>query len=246
MPTPYGSRGGMAFSADELRVLGGALAIALQSDPAPEETRAILRLAQAVDEAVSEARRLRAFVRADLARHRAALPGAAAGYLDLLAAALAAGHLPGAEDVAAVRALCARPAGERETARRRALLHRVEAAVRPCLPAVRRPADDAPEPAAGRYAMPGPRSEQETGSGAEPEREAQPSPGPAKPGPAERPGSPEPVRPSRPVPTPAEVFPPRRKPSGPPEPAPDRDGPDETEARGQEPDGAPFTLPLPA
>ncbi|GAA3051830.1 hypothetical protein GCM10020000_36430 [Streptomyces olivoverticillatus] len=37
MPTPYGSRGGMAFSADELRVLRRALAIALKPHPAPGE-----------------------------------------------------------------------------------------------------------------------------------------------------------------------------------------------------------------
>jgi hypothetical protein len=36
MPTPYGSRGGTAFSADELRELRGALAVAPQpSRPAP-------------------------------------------------------------------------------------------------------------------------------------------------------------------------------------------------------------------
>ncbi|MER0245589.1 hypothetical protein AAHZ94_27145, partial [Streptomyces sp. HSW2009] len=38
MPTPYGSRGGMAFSADELRVLRRALALALEPTtavPAP-------------------------------------------------------------------------------------------------------------------------------------------------------------------------------------------------------------------
>ena len=92
MPTPYGSHGGMAFSADELRVLRRALAIALQPAPVPaphrplgpqraEEVRECLRLSEAVDEAVREGGRLRAFLLADLARYRSALPGAAPGYL---------------------------------------------------------------------------------------------------------------------------------------------------------------------
>ncbi|WP_428814924.1 hypothetical protein SALCHL_003822 [Streptomyces albus subsp. chlorinus] len=210
MPTPYGSRGGVAFSADELRVLGGALATALQSDPAPEEARAYLRLAQAMDEAVREGSRLRSFVRADLTRYRDALPGAAAGYLDHLEAALACGYSPAAADLAALGELCARPVGAPEAARRRALLRRAETAARLRVPQVRRPADDHPAGSAAQD-EPEPRREEEG------EREAEPSPGPAKPGPAERPGSPEPTAPSRPVPTPAEVFPPRRRQS-PPEP----------------------------
>lgn len=126
MPTPCGSRGGVAFSADELRVLGGALAIALQSDPAPERSREYLRLARSVEEAAREGDRLRAFLLADLARYREALPGAATGYLDQLEGALTAGHLPRPDDLAALRSLCAEAAGERESARRRALLHRCE------------------------------------------------------------------------------------------------------------------------
>lgn len=110
MPTPYGSRGGMAFGADELRVLRGALAVALHPAPLPDEdVQACLRLAESVDEAVREAGRLRAFLLADLARYRAALPGSAAGYLELLQDALAAGYDPRPEDLMALRTLRARP-----------------------------------------------------------------------------------------------------------------------------------------
>ncbi|WP_369209215.1 hypothetical protein, partial [Streptomyces sp. PU-14G] len=147
MPTPHGSRGGVAFSADELRVLGGALATALKSAPAPEDARAYLRLAQAVDEAVREAGRLRSFLRADLARYRQALPGAATGYLDQLEAALDAGHLPTRDDLAALRRLCAQRAGADEPARRGRLLRRAEALTPASVPQVRRPADA--EPAGG-------------------------------------------------------------------------------------------------
>ncbi|MEC4016872.1 hypothetical protein [Streptomyces sp. H27-D2] len=134
MPTPYGSRGGMAFSADELCVLRRALAIALRPTPLParpgpdrsEEIQDCLRLAGAVDEAAREGARLRAFLRADLARYRAALPGAAVGYLEQLQDALAAGYTPLQEDLSALRALSALPAGEREAERRTELLRRCE------------------------------------------------------------------------------------------------------------------------
>ena len=56
MPTPYGSRGGMAFGAEELRVLRRALALALHPGPAsapPEDVQDCLRLAESVDEAVA-------------------------------------------------------------------------------------------------------------------------------------------------------------------------------------------------
>ncbi|MGI5349617.1 hypothetical protein ACQEU8_15665 [Streptomyces sp. CA-250714] len=220
MPTPYGSRGGVAFGPHELRVLSGALAIALQSDPAPESAREYLRLAQAVDETIREGARLRSFVRADLARYRAALPGAAAGYLDHLEAGLATGYLPVPADLSALRILCTYPASPHETARRKALLRRAQAAR---IPQVRHPLDDGP---AAPIRIPAVRSAEEGDQGDEgpepsPKREGKPSPGPAKPGPAKRPGSPEPTPPSRPVPTPAEVFPPRRRqppPSPPSEP----------------------------
>ncbi|MYV91620.1 hypothetical protein GT350_15480, partial [Streptomyces sp. SID1034] len=101
MPTPYGSRGGMAFGADELRVLRRALAIALHpSAVADEDIRDCLRLADSVDEAVREGERLRAFLLADLARYRDALPGSLPGYTELLQDALAAGYQPGPDDLA--------------------------------------------------------------------------------------------------------------------------------------------------
>ncbi|MBT2403388.1 hypothetical protein [Streptomyces sp. ISL-21] len=85
MPTPYGSRGGMAFSAAELHVLRRSLARALQSSTAPlpaDEVQDCLRLARSVDDAVQEAGRLRAFLLADLDRYRDALPGSLSGYLE--------------------------------------------------------------------------------------------------------------------------------------------------------------------
>ncbi|GAA3363091.1 hypothetical protein GCM10017744_056400 [Streptomyces antimycoticus] len=127
----------MAFSADELRVLRRALAIALRPDPVTpsagplgpdraEEVQDCLRLAEAVDEAVREGGRLRAFLLDELARYRAALPGAAVGYLEQLQGALAAGYEPLAEDLAALRALCGSAAGGGEATRRRALLSHCE------------------------------------------------------------------------------------------------------------------------
>ncbi|MBO8192335.1 hypothetical protein ITI46_11755, partial [Streptomyces oryzae] len=201
MPTPYGSRGGVAFGPHELRVLSGALAIALQSDPAPEQAREYLRLAQAVDETVREGARLRSFVRADLARYRAALPGAAAGYLDQLEAALATGYLPVPADLSALRLLCACAASPAETARRRVLLRRAQAAR---IPQGHHPQDDrtaaripAPAGRASAVRIPAVRAAEEGEQGDEgpepgPKRKGKPSPGPAKPGPAKRPGSPEP------------------------------------------------------
>ncbi|GAA2413555.1 hypothetical protein GCM10010420_48880 [Streptomyces glaucosporus] len=132
----------MAFSADELRVLRRALATALQSALAPsppslpsplparrrraEEAQEYRWLAEALDEARREAERLRAFLAADLARYRAALPGAESGYLTRLEEALAAGCRPSREDVAALRGLCARPVPGAEARRRAGLLRRCE------------------------------------------------------------------------------------------------------------------------
>ncbi|MDV9200763.1 hypothetical protein R6M67_36855, partial [Streptomyces sp. Wh19] len=100
----------MAFSADELRVLRRALAIALHPMPLPDEdVQDCLRLAGAVDEAVGEAGRLRTFLLADLVRYRNALPGSVSGYLELLQDALAGGYDPGPDDLAALRALRHRP-----------------------------------------------------------------------------------------------------------------------------------------
>ncbi|WP_258572750.1 hypothetical protein [Streptomyces sp. KM273126] len=110
MPTPYGSRGAMAFGTEELRVLRRALALALKpSSATAEDVQDCLRLARSVDEAAREGARLRAFLLADLARYRAALPGTATGYLALLNDALGVGHRPTADDLAALRALRGNP-----------------------------------------------------------------------------------------------------------------------------------------
>ncbi|MBM4794289.1 hypothetical protein HXP44_19995 [Streptomyces sioyaensis] len=203
----------MAFSADELRVLRRALAHALEttSHPAPlpvlgpewsQDIQEYLRLAEAVDEAVREGGRLRAFLLADLDRYRAALPGSAVGYLAQLTEALAAGHVPGPDDLAALRSLCALPATLAECERRRALLRHCEQLAEHSVRARLR-------------ALPGGRSASLGGREREPEREPEPErkPEPA-PAPAPHPKGP---RPGRPIPTPGEVFPPRRKPAPPPE-----------------------------
>ncbi|MFI9827839.1 hypothetical protein ACIHIX_09120 [Streptomyces sp. NPDC051913] len=110
MPTPYGSRGGMAFGVEELRVLRRALALALHPRTASaEDVQDCLRLADSLDEAMCEGARLRAFLVADLARYRDALPGTAAGYLTLLEEALGAGYRPAPDDLAALRALRGNP-----------------------------------------------------------------------------------------------------------------------------------------
>ncbi|MCX4512417.1 hypothetical protein OHA27_19345 [Streptomyces sp. NBC_01619] len=216
MPTPYGSRGGMAFSADELRVLRRALAIALHPDqfrptdtadgPGGNTAQECLRLAQSVDEAVREAGRLRTFLLADLARYRDALPGSEGGYLELLQDALAAGYEPAPEDLAALRSL-------RRTRLTAALLERcqdlAEESVRARLAGrtADRAADRAPVAAPPRIrllALPGGRA---AATGDKPE------PRPADPKPSPRPAP----RPDRPIPTPGEVFPPRRRPVPPPE-----------------------------
>ncbi len=233
----------MAFSADELRVLRRALAIALQPRTEHAEKQSCLRLAQAVDEAAREGGRLRAFLRADLARYRAALPGTAPGYVERLQDALAAGHRPGAEDLAALRALCAAPAGAAERGRRRSLLQRcerlAEAAVRTRLadctasgprgtapsalldapaavPAARprRGAHDALPPAWGPEA-PKPGARPAAKPGPAPGPTPSPAPGSERPKtpPAPAPKAPQPG--GRPIPTPGEVFPPRRKPAPP-------------------------------
>lgn len=200
MPTPYGSRGGMAFSADELRVLRRALANALHPTPLPEEdVQDCLRLAGAVDEAASEAGRLRAFLLADLARYRDALPGSLSGYLELLQDALAAGYDPRPDDLAALRALRAGPVAA-------ALLERcqvlAERSVRARL-AGRAVSVTAPAPRGRLLALPGGLS-----AAKEPEPKA-----PSRPAAPARPAAPG----ERPMPKPSEVFPPRRRPAPPPE-----------------------------
>jgi hypothetical protein len=177
----------MAFSADELRVLRGALAIALKTDHADTvESQDCLRLAVSLDEAVREGARLRAFLLDDLARYRHALPGSATGYLELLADALAAGYRPVPDDLAALRALRGNPVAAALLERCRTL---AEAAVRAKLSG-----RTVPVSRTRLLALPGGRMADQ---------------------PAGRPGGPQPQRPAppRPVPTPAEVFPPKRRPA---------------------------------
>ncbi|MGW0735292.1 hypothetical protein [Streptomyces sp. NPDC002851] len=228
MPTPYGSRGGMAFSADELRVLRRALAVALR--PSSQDRTAIesgadqaeadaalvrdcLRLADSVDEAVREAARSRAFLIEDLGRYRAALPGTAASYLELLPEALAAGHRPEPDDLAALRALRGNPAAA-------ALLDRCQTLAEKSV-RTRRAGRREPPPRARLLALPGGRAEEpKPGEKPEPKPESEPR-RPAPSGPA----------PSRPVPTPAEVFPPkRRRPAAPESPDKPADPPQQLAA----------------
>lgn len=230
MPTPYGSRGGMAFGAQELRVLRRALAIALHPGPvSAEDVQDCHRLAESLDEAMREAARLRAFLVADLGRYRAALPGTAAGYLALLEEVLATGYRPEPDDLAALRALRGNPAAA-------ALLDRCQVLAEQDVRArlARRTAQRASQPTptvpASRtrlLALPGGLSE--TGRarpvavaedpGESPDRPPRKKPAEKPAAPAPGPG-PVPVKPApepgrRPIPTPGEVFP-RRKPSPPP------------------------------
>ncbi|MFE6094590.1 hypothetical protein ACFQ7M_21875 [Streptomyces massasporeus] len=212
MPTPYGSRGGMAFGVEELRVLRRALALALDPTPAStDDVQDCLRLAESLDEALREGARLRAFLVADLGRYRAALPGTAAGYLALLDEALGTGYRPLPDDLAALRALRGNPAAA-------ALLDRC--AVTPMAPAVLTVAT-VPGSRTRLLAIPGGRCAPaaiSAGDGPEKQPEKKPTrkpPAPApKPAPAPSPG-PDTPKPSRPIPTPGEVFP-RRKPAPPP------------------------------
>ncbi|MEU5702032.1 hypothetical protein [Streptomyces aurantiacus] len=200
----------MAFGAEELRVLRRALALALQSSPASaQDVQDCLRLAENVDEATREGARLRAFLLADLARYRAALPGTAAGFLTLLEEALGAGHHPVPDDLTALRALRGNPVAA-------ALLDRCQALaeqdvrtrlVRHSVPASRT------HPRTRLTALPG---------GMVPAATEEPGRKPAeKPAgdPASRPGPRSPRR-DRPIPTPGEVFPPKPKPSVTPASAP--------------------------
>ncbi|MFF1396905.1 hypothetical protein ACFVZD_24250 [Streptomyces sp. NPDC058287] len=201
MPTPYGNRGGMAFGAEELRVLRRALALALHPSPVTaEDIQDCLRLAESVDEAADEGARIRAFLLADLARYRAALPGTATGYLELLDEALAAGHQPGADDLAALRALRANPSAAILLERCRTLAERdVRARLEGWAPARTKARVVQPRVPASRtrlHALPG-------GLAATGKPAAAPRP----------PGNPP--APPRPMPTPAEVFPPKRRPAPP-------------------------------
>ncbi|MEV6165226.1 hypothetical protein AB0L71_25545 [Streptomyces sp. NPDC052052] len=182
----------MAFSADELRVLRRALAIALHPAPLPDEdVQDCLRLAGAVDEAVSEAGRLRAFLLADLVRYRDALPGSVGGYLELLQDALAGGYDPCPEDLAALRALRSRPVAASLLERCQVLAER---SVRARL-AGRATPTAAPAPRSRLLALPGGRA-----ADTDPERPKAPAAPPKPAQPSERPAAPKP----------SEVFPPRR------------------------------------
>ncbi|WP_225860993.1 MULTISPECIES: hypothetical protein [Streptomyces] len=198
MPTPYGSHGGMAFGAEELRVLRRALALALHPSPvSAEDVQNCLRLAESVDEAAREGARLRAFLLADLVRYRAALPGTAAGYFALLEEVLASGYRPEADDLAALRALRGNPVAAALLDRCRVL---AEQDVRARLAG--RAVASVPPSRTRLLALPGGRAAEE------PDRKSEPNPRPQPP--VRTP------RPDRPVPTPGEVFPPRRKPGPPP------------------------------
>ncbi|MGW3914046.1 hypothetical protein ACWEBX_21340 [Streptomyces sp. NPDC005070] len=188
----------MAFGAEELRVLRRALALALHPCPvSAEDVQDCLRLAESLDEAAHEGARLRAFLLADLARYRAALPGTAAGYLALLEEVLASGYRPNPDDLAALRALRGNPVAAVLLERCRGL---AEQDVRARLAG--RAVASVPASRARLLALPGGRAAEE------PDRRPEPRPQPQPPV-----RSP---RPDRPIPTPGEVFPPRRKPGPPP------------------------------
>ncbi|OIJ65858.1 hypothetical protein [Streptomyces mangrovisoli] len=221
----------MAFGVEELRVLRRALALALHPEPASaEDVQDCRRLAESLDEAMREGARLRAFLVADLARYRAALPGTAAGYFALLEETLASGYRPVPDDLAALRALRGNPVAAGLLARCQVMAEedvrgRLARGQRsrglpgaPAVPASRTrllalPGGREPVPAESVPAEPDARV-----SAAGPARDPEERPAP-KPGerPAERPAppSPQPAQPSRPVPTPGEVFP-RRRPGSPP------------------------------
>jgi hypothetical protein len=209
----------MAFGADELHVLRRALAVALHPTPLlREDVQACLRLAESVDEAVHEAGRLRAFLLADLARYRQALPGSVVGYLELLREALAAGCPPRPEDLTVLRALRGNPVAA-------ALLDRClrlsGQSVRGCLAgsaADHRPVPTARPPRTRLLSLPGGRAAEEKPH-REPRRPSEP-PRPSQPRPPSEPRQPQgPGRPApgKPMPKPSEVFPPRRRPAPPPE-----------------------------
>ncbi|MFF6913955.1 hypothetical protein [Streptomyces sp. NPDC012466] len=209
MPTPYGSRGGMAFGVEELRVLRRALALALHPTPASaDDVQDCLRLAESLDEVMREGARLRAFLVADLGRYRAALPGTAAGYLALLDEALGAGYRPLPDDLAALGALRGNPAAAALLDRCAATPVTADAAPAAAVPGSRTRLLAVP---GGRRALVG-----AAGNGPDKQPEKKPARKPAAPKPAPSP-APDPgtPKPSRPIPTPGEVFP-RRKPTPPP------------------------------
>ncbi|MEU5094414.1 hypothetical protein [Streptomyces sp. NPDC020996] len=213
----------MAFGAEELRVLRRALALALRPETASaEEVQDCLRLAESLDEAMREGARLRAFLVADLARYRAALPGTATGYLALLEEVLGSGYRPHPDDLAALRALRGSPVAAALLDRCQVLAEqdvRARLARRAAPPAV-------PVVPASRVrltALPGGLSADGADGTDDIASAAHQDPAERPEKPAEKPPAPEPApaapKPPRPIPTPGEVFP-RRKPS--PAPPPNR------------------------
>ncbi|MFI6550722.1 hypothetical protein ACIBO9_46535 [Streptomyces prunicolor] len=205
----------MAFGAEELRVLRRALALALQPQTASaEDVKDCLRLAESLDEAVREGVRLRAFLVADLARYRAALPGTTAGYLTLLEEALGAGYRPDVDDLSALRALRGNPAAAVLLDRCLALAEQ-DVRARLARRTTALPAPTVPASRTRLLALPGGRSGGFRAADGEPvgEDAKEPVRKPVeRPAPTPAPAAP---KPSRPVPTPGEVFP-RRKPASPP------------------------------
>jgi hypothetical protein len=210
----------MAFGAEELRVLRRALALALQPRTASaEDVQDCLRLAESLDEAVREGVRLRAFLVADLARYRAALPGTTAGYLTLLEEALGAGYRPDVDDLSALRALRGNPSAAvlldrcltlaEQDVRARLARRTTARAAAPTVPASRTRLLALPGGLSGGFRA---ADGEPVGEDAkEPVRKPVERPG-ERPAPAPAPSAP---KPSRPIPTPGEVFP-RRKPAPPP------------------------------
>ncbi|MFJ5261048.1 hypothetical protein ACIQAC_11375 [Streptomyces sp. NPDC088387] len=206
----------MAFGGEELRVVRRALALTLHPGRASDEdVQECLRLAESLDEAMREGARLRAFLVADLARYRAALPGTVSGYLTLLEEVLGAGYRPVPDDLAALRALRGNPAAAALLDRCRTLAERDVRARLARRTALRTGAPASPAVPLSRArltALPG-------GLADDAEQLAEPGKKPAEKKPAEKrpdkpaPTTPEPAR--RPIPTPGEVFP-RRKPPQPP------------------------------
>ncbi len=147
----------MAFGAGELHVLRRALALAVHPRPASaQDVQDCLHLAESVDEAAREGARLRAFLVDDLDRYRAALPGSATGYLDLLEEALAAGYQPAPDDLAALRALRGNPVAAALLERCRVLAERAVRArlAARAVPVVRVPVPAPVPSAAGRVPVP--------------------------------------------------------------------------------------------
>ncbi|WP_405585701.1 hypothetical protein [Streptomyces sp. NBC_01190] len=215
MPTPHGTRGGIAFSADELRVVRRALAEVLHPSRSAAATAVprpaayvqdYLRLTASLDEALHEAARLHGFLLDDLRRYRQALPGASAGYLERLAAALARGYLPVPDDLAALRLLRSQPCAAPEHLRRTALLRQCETLaendvrlrLEAAMPAPRRLLTLLPSPVLADE----PKQPQQP---QQPQRDAKKKP-------AQQPQTPPaPEEPGRRTPTPAEIWPPNRR-----------------------------------